>query len=339
MVGSVPAANPAAPCSARRCGATDNPHGRAAQGAAQAGSAAPRPVPHVGLHRWRATSQPGADAEDPRRRVRAARRPNLADTGSSGNAPRFTVTEVKNYTTDRERQLPAGHGHVHGALLPDRTPGAAAGSRLNYLGSPTGCRPRPRQLAPGARSAATSRARPLGGPAAPRCTATACSAARARSNAGQRPGDGATSTTSRSARPTGAAWRRGHRRTRSRSWRTSRSSPTLADRMQQGILNFLYLGRLHAPSAGLRVERRVPGRRRPVAARHVATLFYDGNSQGGDPRAARSPPSRQDWTRAVLGVPAMNYSLLLTALVDLDTYRAIFDPAYPEAARARCSSR
>jgi hypothetical protein len=38
----------------------------------------------------------------------------------------------------------------------------------------------------------------------------------------------------------------------------------------------------------------------------------------------------QDWTRAVLGVPAMNYSTLLQRSTDWDTYKAIFDPAYPD---------
>jgi len=38
----------------------------------------------------------------------------------------------------------------------------------------------------------------------------------------------------------------------------------------------------------------------------------------------------QDWTRAVLGVPGMNYSLLLRRSVDFSTYTAILDPAYPD---------
>jgi hypothetical protein len=38
----------------------------------------------------------------------------------------------------------------------------------------------------------------------------------------------------------------------------------------------------------------------------------------------------QDWTRAALGVPAMNYSTLLQRSVDWDTYKAIFDPNYPD---------
>ena len=60
----------------------------------------------------------------------------------------------------------------------------------------------------------------------------------------------------------------------------------------------------------------------------VTHLDYDGNSQGGIMGlmlAAVSP----DIERAVLGVPGMNYSLLLPRSVDWATYEAIFAPAYP----------
>jgi hypothetical protein len=38
-----------------------------------------------------------------------------------------------------------------------------------------------------------------------------------------------------------------------------------------------------------------------------------------------------DIDRAVLGVPGMNYSILLPRSVDFDTYEAIMEPAYPNA--------
>ncbi len=63
----------------------------------------------------------------------------------------------------------------------------------------------------------------------------------------------------------------------------------------------------------------------------TAHLDYDGNSQGGIMGlmlAAVSP----DIERAVLGVPGMNYSLLLPRSVDFDTYEAIMKPAYPNDA-------
>ena len=37
-----------------------------------------------------------------------------------------------------------------------------------------------------------------------------------------------------------------------------------------------------------------------------------------------------DIQRAVLGVPGMNYSLLLPRTVDCETYEAVFVPAYPD---------
>ena len=58
-------------------------------------------------------------------------------------------------------------------------------------------------------------------------------------------------------------------------------------------------------------------------------LFFDGNSVGGILGGAATAVA-QDWTRAVIGVGAMNYSTLLQRSTDWDTYKAIFDPAYPD---------
>ena len=98
--------------------------------------------------------------------------------------------------------------------------------------------------------------------------------------------------------------------------------PTMTDRMQQGILNTLALGRLMIHEDGLSSD--------PVFDGLVdrTELFYDGNSQGGIMGAAATAVAT-DWTRAVLGVPGMNYSLLLQRSVDWDTYEAILEPAYP----------
>ncbi|MDO8362354.1 MAG: hypothetical protein Q7V88_05620 [Actinomycetota bacterium] len=102
---------------------------------------------------------------------------------------------------------------------------------------------------------------------------------------------------------------------------------TMADRLQQGVLNQIFLGRLMTRPGGLgdsSIFRRADGT--PLI--DTAHLDYDGNSQGGVMGlmlAAVSP----DIERAVLGVPGMNYSLLLPRSVDFDTYEAIFEPAYP----------
>ena len=50
-----------------------------------------------------------------------------------------------------------------------------------------------------------------------------------------------------------------------------------------------------------------------------ARLFYDGNSQGGIMGGALTAIA-PDFNRAVLGVPAMNYSTLLRRSVDFDDY-------------------
>ena len=104
--------------------------------------------------------------------------------------------------------------------------------------------------------------------------------------------------------------------------------PTLADRLQQGVLNQIFLGRLMTRAGGLAEDPNFVRSDGTVTV-DPATLYYDGNSQGGIMGlmlAAVSP----DFERAVLGVPGMNYSMLLPRSVDFDTYEAIFIPAYPD---------
>lgn len=102
---------------------------------------------------------------------------------------------------------------------------------------------------------------------------------------------------------------------------------TMADRLQQGVLNQIVLGRLMTRDGGLADDpnfQRADGT--PLVDR--AHLDYDGNSQGGIMGLALAAVS-PDIERAVLGVPGMNYSLLLPRSVDFDTYEAIMEPAYP----------
>ena len=103
--------------------------------------------------------------------------------------------------------------------------------------------------------------------------------------------------------------------------------PTIADRLQQGILDTLFLGRLMIRSDGFVSDPAFQGQGTPVI--DTRELFYDGNSEGGVMGGAATAVA-QDWTRAVLGVPGMNYSTLLQRSTDWDTYRAVFDPAYPD---------
>ncbi len=103
--------------------------------------------------------------------------------------------------------------------------------------------------------------------------------------------------------------------------------PTIADRLQQGILDTLFLGRLMTDAGGFVSNPAFQGQGTPVI--DTRELFFDGNSQGGIMGGAATAVAK-DWTRAVLGVPAMNYSTLLQRSIDWDTYKAIFDPAYPD---------
>ena len=103
--------------------------------------------------------------------------------------------------------------------------------------------------------------------------------------------------------------------------------PALADRVQQGMLAQLFLARLLKHSAGLASD---PAFKSPTGGPLLDTreVVYDGNSQGGIIGGALVAVST-DITKAVLGVPAMNYSTLLDRSVDFDQYEAIFSAAYP----------
>lgn len=102
--------------------------------------------------------------------------------------------------------------------------------------------------------------------------------------------------------------------------------PSLADRLQQGLLNGLLLGRLMIHPQGLASS---PAFKTPAGAPVIDTssLFYDSNSQGGIFGGALTALA-PDFQRAVLGVPGMRYSLLLPRSVDFDAYEAFFVPAY-----------
>jgi hypothetical protein len=102
---------------------------------------------------------------------------------------------------------------------------------------------------------------------------------------------------------------------------------TLADRGQQGFLNFLYLGRLMTHPAGL--GRHAAFRDAGGDVLDESDLFYNGNSQGGIMGGALGAVA-QDFTRAVLGVPGMNYSTMLRRSSNWNTYSTVFNPSYPD---------
>jgi len=103
---------------------------------------------------------------------------------------------------------------------------------------------------------------------------------------------------------------------------------SLADRLQQGHLNTLVLGRLLIHPDGLVSDPAFQDGGEPLMD---GGLVYYGISQGGIMGAATTAVA-QDWTVAMLDVPGSNYSLLLDRSVDFDPFRSIMEPAYPAAA-------
>ena len=175
---------------------------------------------------------------------------NLRDLKVAGKAPKFTIDKVTNlHGGAGPRHRPPGRGHDDRALLPDE--GVRARRRVHLQQARPAQAPRHhhRDLhlpdpALGARSRPTRQRR------ARRCTGTACSAAPTRwtraTSATWR-----TSTTSCSARRPGPASPPATSETSSPRSTTSRTSTPSADRMQQGFLNMLLLGRLMIHPNGL----------------------------------------------------------------------------------------
>ncbi len=106
--------------------------------------------------------------------------------------------------------------------------------------------------------------------------------------------------------------------------------PTVPDRLQQGLLDELYLGRLLDNPAGFATNAAFHqnGTLETGSVLNTSHLFYNGNSQGGIMGGALTAVS-PDFTRASLGVPAMNYSVLLPRSVDFDEFAQVFYPYYP----------
>jgi hypothetical protein len=102
--------------------------------------------------------------------------------------------------------------------------------------------------------------------------------------------------------------------------------PALPDRLQQGFLDFMYLGRLMIHPDGFAADPAFKFGGKSVI--DTKALFYYGNSQGGIAGGALTALS-PDFTRSVLYVPGMNYSTLLTRSVDFGDYAQILYPSYP----------
>ncbi|MBT2209549.1 hypothetical protein [Actinomadura sp. NEAU-AAG7] len=102
---------------------------------------------------------------------------------------------------------------------------------------------------------------------------------------------------------------------------------TVADRLQQGLLGFVVLGR--AMTRGFASDRAFQDDSGASLIDTREPLAYDGNSQGGIMGGALTAVS-PDLRRAVLGVPAMNYSTLLNRSVDFAAFGKALDASYPD---------
>ena len=102
---------------------------------------------------------------------------------------------------------------------------------------------------------------------------------------------------------------------------------SLPDRTQQGFIGWMYLAELLRHTDGFATHEafQVEGR----SVYDDTHVYYYGNSQGGILGGAllATAPNIEN---GVLGVPGMNYSLLLRRSVDFDLYAAFLRPAYPD---------
>jgi hypothetical protein len=103
--------------------------------------------------------------------------------------------------------------------------------------------------------------------------------------------------------------------------------PSIADRLQQGILNFLFLGRLLRHPDGFASDPAFQLNGTPLI--NTRELYLDGNSQGAIVGGAVCAVAR-DLRRCVLAEAGMNYSTLLQRSVDFDLYSIFLDMSYPD---------
>jgi hypothetical protein len=105
---------------------------------------------------------------------------------------------------------------------------------------------------------------------------------------------------------------------------------TLPDHLTQSLIDALYLGRLMSSPRGF--DSSSAFRQGGTAfIKTSAPLTYYGNSEGSLAGGALTAISTV-FRRAVLGVPSMDYDILLDRSSDFVAFNDIFDPAYPGGA-------
>ncbi len=103
--------------------------------------------------------------------------------------------------------------------------------------------------------------------------------------------------------------------------------PALPDRLQQAVLNFILMGRLRSAPDGLVSHPAFQLDGQPLI--DTQELYFYGISQGGIEGGlymALAP----DTVRGVLGVGAMNYSLLLQRNTGFSPFQILLNPSYPD---------
>ena len=108
--------------------------------------------------------------------------------------------------------------------------------------------------------------------------------------------------------------------------------PKIADRLQQGLLNELFLARVMFHPDGFVTDPAFQdgdGETQGDPVIDTGDVFYTGASQGGIMGGALTAIS-PDFTRAALVVGGMNYSTLLTRSSNWGTYGVVFNGSYAD---------
>ncbi|HUE25206.1 MAG TPA: hypothetical protein VMP89_00415 [Solirubrobacteraceae bacterium] len=104
--------------------------------------------------------------------------------------------------------------------------------------------------------------------------------------------------------------------------------PAVVDRLQQGVLNFLFLGRLMDNPRGFASNPAFQSGGQSVI--DTSHLYYDGNSQGGIEGGLTTAVS-PDFRRAVLGVTGIDYgNMLIQRSTDFAPFKTILEASYTD---------
>ncbi len=104
--------------------------------------------------------------------------------------------------------------------------------------------------------------------------------------------------------------------------------PAVIDRLQQGVLNTLFLGRMLRNDHGFAANPAFQSGGKPVI--DTSHLYYDGNSQGGI-EGGLATAVAPDFRRATLGVTGMDYgNVLVQRSTDFTPFGTLLYASYPD---------